>query len=249
MPTLVLTPRHSEDSHALWKAAARQGWSIERLPDWRVPAHLRALDEPVFYGEALFAPSLGGELGLRLDNPPEDWLPNLPREYRLREIALSTLGAQRQRAEPAFVKPPNDKSFPASVYAGAELPQGYDDDMPVLVAEIVRWRCELRCFVLDRELRTWSLYARDGESARASGFASSAEEDAQAVAFLQRMLDDPRVPLPRACVVDVGHIEGRGWACVEQNAAWGAGLYACDAQRALEVIRHASVRDEVGGAA
>ena len=49
--------------------------------------------------------------------------------------------------------------------------------------------------------------------------------------------------LPRACVIDVGYIEGRGWACVEQNAAWGAGLYACDAERALEVIRHASVRE------
>ncbi|MBN7137460.1 hypothetical protein A7A76_22370 [Lysobacter enzymogenes] len=243
MPTLILTPRHSDDSQALWKAAARQGWSIERLHGWRVPEHLRALEEPVFYGEALFAPELGAALGLRLDNPPEDWLPTLPYEYRLREIVLSTLGAQRARTEPAFVKPPNDKSFPANVYTGAGLPQGYDEEMPVLVAEIVRWRCELRCFVLDRRLRTWSLYSRHGELARDSGFASSEEEDAQATAFLQRMLDDPRVALPRACVIDVGCIEDRGWACVEQNAAWGAGLYACDAQLALEVIRYASVRE------
>lgn len=249
MPTLILTPRHTDDSQALWKAAARRGWSIERLPGWRVPPHLRALDEPVFYGEALFAAEIGAALGLHLDNPPDDWLPQLPYEYRLRAIALSSLRAQRARSEPAFVKPPNDKSFPASVYTGAELPQGYDEDMPVLVAEIVRWRCELRCFVLDRRLRTWSLYARDGELARASGFASDDEEDAQALAFLQRMLDDARVALPRACVIDVGYIEGRGWACVEQNAAWGAGLYACDADQALETIRHASVRDEGGEAA
>lgn len=243
MPTLVLTPRQTDDAQALWKAAARQGWSIERLPNWRVPGRLRALEEPVFYGEALFAAHIGAALGVRLDNPPDDWLPRLPREYRLREIALSTLGAERARTAPAFVKPPNDKSFPASVYVGADLPHGYDQDMPVLVAEVVRWRCELRCFVLDRTLRTWSLYSRAGELARDSGFASSEDEDAHATAFLQRMLDDPRVALPRACVIDVGYIEGRGWACVEQNAAWGAGLYACDAERALEVIRHASVRE------
>ncbi|ALN55687.1 hypothetical protein GLE_0329 [Lysobacter enzymogenes] len=242
MPTLILTPRHTDDAQALWKAASRQGWSIERLPGWRVPDRLRDLDDAVFYGEALFAPQIGAALGLRLDNPPEDWLPALPPEYRLREIGLSTLGAQRARTTPAFVKPPNDKSFPARVYTGAELPLGYDEDMPVLVAEVVRWRCELRCFVLDRRLRTWSLYSREGDLARDSGFASSDEEDAQATAFLQRMLDDPRVALPRACVIDVGYIEDRGWACVEQNAAWGAGLYACDAEQALEVIRHASVR-------
>lgn len=243
MPTLILTPRQTDDAQALWKAASRQGWPIERLPNWRVPEHLRALEEPVFYGEALFAAQIGAALGLRLDNPPDDWLPQLPYEYRLREIASSTLGAQRARTTPAFVKPPNDKSFPASVYTGAELPHGYDEAMPVLVAEIVRWRCELRCFVLDRALRTWSLYSRAGELARESGFASSDEEDAQATAFLRRMLDDPCVALPRACVIDVGYIEGRGWACVEQNAAWGAGLYACDADRALEVIRVASVRE------
>ncbi|MBW8808656.1 MAG: ATP-grasp domain-containing protein [Lysobacter sp.] len=173
MPTLILTPRHSEDSQALWKAAARQGWSVERLPGWRVPEHLRALADPVFYGEALFGPSISEQLGLVLSNPPEDWLVRLPNEYRLRDIRLSTLGAERAGTVAAFIKPPNDKSFPAQVYTGAELPQGYDEDMPVLVSQVVRWRCEFRCFVLDRELRTYSLYSRNGELARDSGFAST----------------------------------------------------------------------------
>ena len=240
MPTLIFTPRHSEDSQALWKAAARNGWNVERLPGWRVPEHLRSLPEPVFYGEALFGPSISEQLGLSLSNPPEDWLVRLPLEYRLRDIRLSTLGAERSRATPAFIKPPNDKSFPANVYIGAELPDGYDEDMPVLVSDVVRWTCEFRCFVLDRSVRSYSLYSRNGELARDSGFASSAQEDTQANEFIARLLADTRVELPRACVIDVGVIEGHGWACVEQNAAWGAGLYACDPDAVLEVLRYAS---------
>lgn len=242
MPTLIFTPRHSEDSQALWKAAARQGWNVERLSGWRVPEHLRDLDEPVFYGEALFGPSISEELGLTLSNPPEDWLARLPYEFRSRDIRLSTLAAERASTVAAFIKPPNDKSFPANVYTGAELPHGYDEDMPVLVSAIVRWLCEFRCFVLDRELRTYSLYSRDGELARDSGFASTPDEDAGLREFVDRLLADARVDLPRACVIDAGIIEGTGWACVEQNAAWGAGLYACDPDAVLEVLRHAGKR-------
>jgi len=240
MPTLILTPRHSDDSQALWKAAARLGWRTERLSGWRVPEHWTNLDEPVFYGEALFGPSISQDLGLTLVNPPEDWLVRLPHEHRLRDIRLSTLGAERRNPQRAFVKPPNDKSFPAKVYLGHELPQGYDEAMLVLVSEVVDWTCEFRCFVLDRQLRTYSLYSRRGELARDTGFASSDAEDAGMIEFVERLLADPRVDLPRSTVIDVGLIAGCGWACVEQNAAWGAGLYGCDPTRALEVLRYAS---------
>lgn len=242
MPTLILTPRHSEDSQALWKAAARRGWSIERLPGWRIPEHLRELDCPVFYGEALFGPLLSEQLKLSLSNPAEDWLVRLPFEYRQRDIRLSTLGEERGGVEPAFIKPPNDKSFPADIYVGANLPEGYAEDMPVLVSEIVRWNCEFRCFVLDRRLRTYSLYSRGGELAHDSGFTSTDEEDTAVIAFLDAMLADSRVDLPPAAVIDVGLIEGRGWACVEQNAAWGAGLYACDPDAVLDVLLYSGTR-------
>ncbi|MGH8079113.1 MAG: ATP-grasp domain-containing protein [Lysobacter sp.] len=244
MPTLIFTPRHSDDSQALWKAATQRGWTVERLPGWRVPEHLQALPDPVFYGEALFGPTISEQLGLTLSNPPEDWLVRLPSEYRLRDIRLSTLGAERARTIPAFIKPPNDKSFPASAYIGSQLPGGYDEDMPVLVSDVVRWTCEFRCFVLDRSLRTYSLYSRNGDLARDSGFASTEAEDAALTDFMGRLLSDPRVELPRACVVDAGIIEGQGWACVEQNAAWGAGLYACNADAVLDVLRHAGTRTQ-----
>lgn len=242
MPTLIFTPRHTEDSQALWKAAAALGWRTERLSGWRVPEHLAALDDPVLYGEALFGPNLAEELGLRLLNPPEDWLVRLPHKYRKRQVSLSTLGEARGNPSAAFVKPPNDKSFPADVYVGSALPEEYPDEMPVLISDIVKWEKEFRCFVLDRSVRTFSIYSRFGELQRENEFVSSPEEDRQLEEFMAAFLSDDRVDLPRATVVDVGLIEGLGWACVEQNAAWGAGIYGCSPAAVLEVIQNASVK-------
>ena len=242
MPTLIFTPRFTDDSQVLWKAAGQMGWTTERLSGWRVPEHLRQLPDPALYGEALFGPALAEQLGVDLLSPPEDWLARLPYEYKKRVITLSTLGAERRRTDPAFIKPPNDKSFPAGVYQGASLPTDYADDMPVLVSEVVRWDMEFRCFVLDRRLCTYSLYSRYGELQRDDGFKSAEAEDRELEAFLAALFADPRIDLPRAVVVDVGRIEGAGWACVELNAAWGAGIYGCDPKAALRVIGQASVK-------
>jgi hypothetical protein len=242
MPTLIFTPRYTDDTQALWKAAAALGWTVERLASWRVPDHVRELEDPVLYSEALFGPSLAEQLGLDLLSPPEDWLVRLPMPYKLREIAITTLAQARQQLHAAFVKPPNDKSFPARVYAGADLPDTYPDAMAVLVSEVVTWEKEFRCFVLDRKLRTFSIYARHGELQREAEYVSSTEEDEQVESFLASLLADSRVDLPRATVIDVGLIRGKGWACVEQNAAWGSGIYGCDPAAVLEVLQHAGTR-------
>lgn len=242
MPTLILTPRQSEDTQTLWKAAARLGWRTERLGAWRIPEHLRELEEPVLYAEALFAPEFASQLGLELLSPTDDWLATLPMEYKSRDIKLTTLGEARALDRPMFVKPPNDKTFPARAYTGDALPEGYDEDMPVLVSDLVEWDAEFRCFILDRTLQTSSIYSRGGELQRDSGFAASPEELAGVSAFVTTMLADPRVSLPRATVLDVGTLADGRWACVEQNAAWGAGLYGCDPERVLPVIRAACRR-------
>ena len=241
MPTLILTSRYTEDSQALWTAAIGLGWRVERLDNWRLPPHLAAVADPVLYLEALFGPSVAEQMGVRLVDPPEYWLVRLPYEYRKRQISLSTLENARLLADAAFVKPPNDKSFPAQVYVGSALPSEYPDDMRVLISEIVHWEKEFRCFVLDRELVTFSVYSRHGELQRDQDYASTAGENDEVETFLYELLGDARVDLPKATVVDVGLIEGRGWACIEQNGAWGAGIYGCDPVRVLEVVRHATL--------
>lgn len=242
MPTLILTPRQTEDAQVLWRAALALGWDVERLTSWRAPAHLRAAVEPVLYVEALFGPSIAEQLGVSLLDPAPEWLPGVAERYTRRHISACTLAVARRLTTPAFVKPPNDKSFPAQVYLGAQLPPDFDDDMTVLVSEIVSWQVEFRCFILERTLRTFSVYVRDGVLQAPLDSQHSADEERGLRDFLGALLADPAVDLPRAVVLDVGIIPGRGWAVVEANAAWGSGLYGADPGEALQVIRHATIR-------
>ncbi|MFJ9365162.1 ATP-grasp domain-containing protein [Nocardia sp. NPDC101769] len=112
---------------------------------------------------------------------------------------------------------------------------------PVLVAEPVRWEVEVRCFVKDGAVLTMSPYLRHGELARAEDGGwpmTSAEADA-VHACAERLFAE--VPTPPAVVVDIGPIEGRGWAVVEANSAYGAGVYDCDPHRVLDVLARGCV--------
>lgn len=241
MTTLLLSSRFTEDNQALWRAAVELGWNIERVRGLTLPVGL-ATDEIVLFVESLFAPAIAEQLGLTLVEVAEDWLVRLPADYRKRNIQLTTLGDARRLAMPCFVKPPNDKSFPAKVYESrAELPTEFEDDTAVLVAEPVSFEVEYRSFVLDREIRTLSPYLRFGQLARANGFAAPESERAEAHNFASRLLADAQVEFPRAVALDVGRIEGKGWAAVELNAAWGSGIYGCDPNEVLRVIQHAVI--------
>lgn len=76
---------------------------------------------------------------------------------------------------------------------------------------------------------------------RDNHFAHSPEEEAALVEFVGEILADETIDLPQAAVVDVGVICDLSWAVVEQNAAWGAGIYGCEPTQVLEVLRYAAV--------
>ena len=247
MPILVLPPRQTPDADAIRMAAAAAGWRIEQLTSWRAPDTLRGHDL-VLYGEPLFADVVTPTLGLALLEPTIDWLIRVPSVYRQRAVYLTTLGALSAQREPAFIKPAADKCFPAGLYAtGSSLLvgiQGLPDSTPVLVAEPVQWEVEFRCFVLERKIATLSPYLRDGELARAAdgSWSASPREWQEAQAYAAMVVADLNVPLPPSVVVDVGRIAGKGWAIVEANAAWGSGIYGCEAQHLLLVLRRASLK-------
>lgn len=245
MPTLLLSRRHSDDSNAMWRAALYTGWDVQRLQSYSVPAGLRER-EPVLYTETLLADAVAEPLGLVLLEPTYDWLPRLPIPYRKREVTLGTLGLARQLTSRAFVKPVDEKIFPARVYAsGSEIEPTLElaADTPVLISEPVTWTLEVRAFVRDRTVADLSAYIRDGNIARseAGEWPLSEQERAGATAFLGTLLSDPQVALPAAVVIDVGLIQGQGWAVVEANACWAAGICGCDPRALLPVMRRASV--------
>jgi len=219
------------------------GWSVERLPGWRVPDWLKG-QEVVLYGEPLFAAVVADALGIALLELPLAWLSELPAKYRGRAVRFTTLADARRCLEPAFIKPADDKCFVAKVFQmGAEMPAEnlLPEEMPVLIAEPVQWVSEFRCFVLDRKVETVSPYLRYGELAQAAdgSWPCSESEAQEAFAFAARVLADPTLSFPAALALDVGVIEGRGWAVVEANPAWGSGIYGCDPDAVLRVVQRA----------
>jgi hypothetical protein len=245
VPTLVLPPRHTADSAALWKAAIDNGWKTERLSNWRVPDWLVG-QEVVLYGEPLFAAVVAKPLGIALLEPPHSWLPQLNKAFRKREVRLCTLGDARNINQEMFIKPADDKCFLAKVYrSGNEIPglETLDENTAVLVSEVVEWDVEFRGFVADGELLTLSPYLRSGELAQASDgtWPATTKETFEANDFANTVLNDDRVRCPPAFVLDVGKIKGVGWAVVEANAAWGSGIYGCLPKRVLTAVQRACV--------
>jgi hypothetical protein len=245
MPTLLLSPRYTTDSRALRQAAETAGWNVFRLPDWRPPQ--RQFAGPVaLYGEPLFVDIMAAALDLVVLDSPSDWLARLPRRFAQREISAMPLSAALQLAEPRFVKPAHEKSFPAGVYAMAtEAPpacRALPGELMVLVAEPVRWEIEFRGFVLNRQLVTLSPYLRDGELVEddEGNWVAEDHEWQAARAYYAQILADPALDLAPAIVLDVGRIAGRGWAIIETNGAWGAGLYGCDPAAVLPVLQRAA---------
>ncbi|HEY0093687.1 MAG TPA: ATP-grasp domain-containing protein, partial [Archangium sp.] len=96
---------------------------------------------------------------------------------------------------------------------------------------------EYRCFVLEGQVVTASPYAWMGEREEHSHAAFELEA---ARAFATEVLARAGESFPPAVVLDVGRIEGRGWAVVELNPAWSSGLYACDPASVLRVLQRAS---------
>ena len=241
MPTLILSPRYSDDSINLRRAAVALGWDVMRLASWRVPEDFEP-DEPVLYAEPLFNEAVARQLGLAVVEPPEDFLVRLPSEYVRREIRLMTAAVARTLPGPVFLKPPNRKTFPVRVYAsGAELPDIPDED-PVLASEPVEWAAEFRFFVRERRVHAWSPYWLHGALARRDDeWVVDAEMAGMTRGLVDRLLADPDVDLPVALVLDAGVIRGRGPAVVEANEASGAGIYGCDPRDVLEVLRAATI--------
>ncbi len=84
-------------------------------------------------------------------------------------VHLTTLAEALTIRERVFVKPTDEKCFPARVYGdGTPIAPdpGLPPDLPVLVSEPVVFEVEYRFFVLEREVAALSPYIRGGEVAR-----------------------------------------------------------------------------------
>jgi len=114
-PVLILSPRISDDTVKLWRAAGRMGWDVERLASWRLPFELsdqRGRDV-VLYGGLMFL--IAEELDVALLEPPLDWLTTVPPQHLRREITFTTLADAGTRRARSSSRPTKRPSRPASM--------------------------------------------------------------------------------------------------------------------------------------
>jgi hypothetical protein len=242
VPILLLSSRYSADSIALRDAAVDMGWSVERLIDVEQVEKFKAQTALVIFGEAVFARVVAQVLGVGLLQPPLDWLAQLPFAFVQRRIRYVTLHEARSQQDLNFIKPAGEKAFPAKIYAsGAELPNesSLSDTTPVLIIEPVIWELEYRCFVLDREPTTVSIYKRGGRLARdKDGFwNASSGELGQAWDYARNVLSRPNIDVPPAFVLDIGIMKNKGWGIIETNPVWASGIYGCEPSKILPVLQ------------
>jgi len=123
VPTLLLTPRSTDDAQELWRGWARLRWSVHRVHGWKVPA-VDPTDVAI-YAEPFLATYIARTLKLKLLEPEVDWLPSLPERWRNRTVLLSTMEEARAVSEPRFIKSAAGKEFDARIYSsGKDLPRG-----------------------------------------------------------------------------------------------------------------------------
>lgn len=247
---LILAPRVTDDSVAMWRAARDAGWQTQRLANWRVPNELKSFTGDIaIYAEPLFAEAVVDQLDLMLLEPPMDWLVKLPKALRHRKVSIMRLSEARSRVTNQFVKPAEGKAFEPKVYAkGEDLPTLEQvEDIQVLVSEPVTFLNEFRCFVLEGEVVSASPYWRNDALAQTvdGSWPFLGSEEAEAMAFAKKVLTHPEVTHPPAFVLDVGCTQQHGWVVIEGNPCWGAGLYGCSPSAALDTGRRA-VRRQTG---
>jgi hypothetical protein len=227
--TLLIPAKADPERDAVARAWEQGGGTVMRVDRFWSPPEVERTRVRL-YGNDTFCLVLAQKLSLELVSPPDDLLLQVDSTWLKREVHLSTLERVTSEPFPRFIKPLVPKVFRAAVWkepaALVEECRGLEPGTPMLSAEVVSLRAEARAWVLDGQVRTCAMYEGEGVLSEARAFLDTVARAA---------------PLPRTCVLDAALVEGRGWALLEANAAWGAGLNGCEAIEAAHCIAAATL--------
>jgi hypothetical protein len=239
---VALSPMYTEDSNTLKKASLNSPYELNRFNGkWNVPEEFRD-DVVSVYSEDLYAEIVTEQCHLTLTKPDDNWLSKIPEEFTKRKISYGRL-KDFVHEKNIFIKCSDFKSFKAGVFDKVENINGFDSLDPesmVFTSEVVEWELEVRCFVLNNEIKTYSSYWRNNTF---NTNLLSETEEKDMFEFFNDFIKQYSETLPKAIVLDFGIIKGKGWALIEANPSWCSGLYACNAEKALEVIVKSCIKN------
>lgn len=246
---LLITQPRVGTSHneilALQIAAENLGWEVYPAEtSWRLPDELIASGKVgVPYGSQLFCEAIAQQMGWKLICNSFDWLARLPSIYLNRKVEFMTFAEAKQLSEKKFIKPADDKVFPAQVYDVGELKKHENvapDDTPTLVSDVVNFDLEYRCFVSSLAVYTWSNYVCHEHIADPKyWYMVPADMILHPNECVQNLIAQHPELGTVPSVIDIGRIPGVGWSIIETNPCWASGLYGCDPTSALLVMAKA----------
>jgi hypothetical protein len=226
--TLVVSSRPVPDKDRIASSWSRAGGVVLHLEkSWEPPP----LQSPGvrLYGNQVFCTELSTRLNLSLVAPPDDFIFRIDPRFVKRSVHLSTLRELAELDRPVFLKPLQQKLFPAGIYSSFDDLSfqccSIPDSTLVIKAEVVEFASEYRLFVLNRQIVAMGCYLGMHKS---HGL----------IRFFRKLIGTCVVP--DAFVLDLGYIPHRGWAVVEANPAWGSALRGCHAAGATTCIAFAT---------
>ena len=242
MKKLALSTMYTKDSIRIAEAVRkRTDLSSSRFDRWNVPEHDREQVVAV-YGEDVFTDIVARQCNFSLIRPTNDWLVHVPLNYLKRKIEFTTVETIYNDQIRQFIKCVDFKFFKAGVYNNIQEVSGIEDleaSTELFTSEIVQWRFEVRCFVYQRTIKTYSNYAVNGIFD--TTYEMIGRELNEFQQFTTEFLENRSISIPEAIVLDFGIIEGKGWALIEANPAWSSGIYECDPDKALDVILNSCI--------
>lgn len=231
---------HSTDANLLWQVAVDNKWSIYRIgfnPEDKlktIPPEFRI----AYYGGTLLGQKISNYYNLSLLEPSLDWLLTIPEEYLGRKVEYLKISSFKQYNVPKFIKNADNKWFPARILNANGIPDfNYiDHDFYVYVQDIVNFRYEYRCFILNRELMDMSIYPEN------KFYTNNPINEAKQ--FIKKILNDGRIKIPISAVIDIGLTTEDKWLIVESNPSFASGIYNCAPELVFKTIIEASIKDE-----
>jgi len=241
---LLLDKQFNANTNDMWRTAMRRKWDVERTDPILIKEHIENRDYIRYYGNYIHAAEIEKDLPLTFTPIPPEYLANL-RAYTNRKIVLRKYSELAQPIERnIFIKPVGLKWFEAKVYKkGETLDNGVSkpDDL-IYTSEIIRYRNEVRCFVLNGEVLTSSEYIIEGKAYDTYDDLEPDDINFDDRLFLTPISDYVKniyalcPKLPDGIVIDFGLTYDGEWQLLEFNEAWCSALYHCNNEGCLDVI-------------
>ncbi len=230
-PLLLLHIRADVNTNDVWRAAIQNGWTTERVDMTGRISIPEGTPKVRYYGNTLHGEMIQDKLPLRFLDLDLTVLTKTP--LTKRRVELVRLDAVTQIDKPTFIKPAQEKWFPARIYLPGELPMpdggSLASDM-IYVQEPVDMINEIRCFCLDGKILTASYYRISQE------YCPIGLDNIDRPKVLDDMVAELAPLYPRGVVLDFAYTENKEWVFLEPNEAWASGIYGCCPTRCLEVI-------------